>query len=51
VGVEAKATQGGAKKHHKRREEGTVGQRGTGGKEVAEAKEGTGGGGGRKLNP
>ena len=32
VGVEAKATQGGAKKQNKRREEGAIGQRGTGGR-------------------
>jgi hypothetical protein len=32
VEVEAKATQGGAKKQNKRREEGAIGQRGTGGR-------------------
>jgi len=32
VEVEVKATQGGAKKQNKRRDQGTIGQRGTGGR-------------------
>jgi len=48
VGGEVKATQGGAKKQNKRRDQGAIGQKGT---EVAEVKERAGGGGGGKLNP